>query len=76
MTQSEPKFWILWVLSQVRVFVNIYIYIYIFENFREDLPSVNVQEVILVIPTPTVSEILVVLIHVVSIEYLKTKVFG
>ena len=45
-------------------------------NPRADLPSVNVQEVILVIPTPTVSEILVVPIHVVSIEYLKTKVFG
>ena len=41
-------------------------------NPRADLPSVNVQEVILVIPTPTVSEILVVLIHVVSIEYLQT----
>ena len=42
-------------------------------NPRADLPSVNVQEVILVIPTPTVSEILVVLIHVVSIEYLQNK---
>ena len=41
-------------------------------NPRADLPSVNVQEVILVILTPTVSEILVVLIHVVSIEYLQT----
>ena len=41
-------------------------------NPRADLPSVNVQEVILVIPTPTVSEILVVLIHVVSIENLQT----
>ena len=40
-------------------------------NPRADLPSVNVQEVILVIPTPTVSEILVVLIHVVSIEIYK-----
>lgn len=41
-------------------------------NPRADLPSVNVQEVILVIPTPTVSEILVVLIHVVPMHFVKT----
>merc|ERR1712238_588020 len=41
-------------------------------NPRADLPSVNVQEVILVIPTPTVSEILVVLIHVVPMPFVKT----
>lgn len=41
-------------------------------NPREDLPSVNVQEVILVIPTPTVSEILVVLIHVAPMHFVKT----
>lgn len=39
---------------------------------RVDLPSVNVQEVIRVIPTPTVSEILVVLIHVVPMHFVKT----
>jgi len=41
-------------------------------NPRADLPSVNVQGVILVIPTPTVSEILVVLIHVVPMPFVKT----
>jgi len=41
-------------------------------NPRADLPSVNVQEVILGIPTPTVSEILVVPILVVPMPFVKT----
>jgi len=41
-------------------------------NPRADLPSVNVQEDILVIPTPTVSGILVVLIHVAPMHFVKT----
>lgn len=41
-------------------------------NPRADLPSVNVQEVILVIPTLTVLEILVVPILVVPMLFVKT----
>lgn len=41
-------------------------------NPRADLLSVNVQEVILVIPIPTVSEILVVPILVVPMPFVKT----